>query len=122
MANNSRDIVCLECEKPRLEFFEADPNYRHMSKEEKSVLATACSVQNFAAGDVILREGEVGEWMFIVIEGTVKTVDPLSGSMSIRVVFPRLCRCLPQAESAGSSPPNFCERCWERPPKSSSAK
>ena len=37
---------------PRLEFFEADSNYRHMSKEEKSVLATACSVQNFAAGDV----------------------------------------------------------------------
>ena len=60
---------------PRLEFFEADPTYRHMSKEEKSLLATACTVQNFAAGDVILREGEVGEWMFIVIEGTVKSVD-----------------------------------------------
>ena len=36
-----------------------------MSKEEKSVLATACSVQNFGAGDTILREGEVGEWMFL---------------------------------------------------------
>lgn len=77
--------VCMQqlsskCMRRALEFFEADPNYRHMSKEEKSVLATACSVQNFAAGDVILREGEVGEWMFIVIEGTVKTVDPFGNS------------------------------------------
>ncbi len=64
---------------PRLDFFESDPMYRHMSKEEKSILSTACSVQNFAAGEVILREGEVGEWMFIVIEGTVKIVDQLRG-------------------------------------------
>ena len=52
-----------------------------MSKEEKSILSTACSVQNFAAGEVILREGEVGEWMFIVIEGTVKIVDQLPGNV-----------------------------------------
>lgn len=55
--------------------------FRHMSKEEKSILSTACSVQNFAAGEVILREGEVGEWMFIVIEGTVKIVDQLPGNV-----------------------------------------
>ena len=64
---------------PRLDFFESDPTFKYMSKEEKSILSTACSVQNFAAGEVILREGEVGEWMFIVIEGTVKIIDQLLG-------------------------------------------
>lgn len=57
--------------------------FRYMSKEEKSILSTACSVQNFAAGEVILREGEVGEWMFIVIEGTVKIVDQLPGNVCL---------------------------------------
>jgi len=66
--------------KRALDFFESDPMFRHMSKEEKSILSTACSVQNFAAGEVILREGEVGEWMFIVIEGTVKIVDQFGNS------------------------------------------
>lgn len=66
--------------KRALEFFESDSTFRHMSKEEKSILSTACSVQNFAAGEVILREGEVGEWMFIVTEGTVKIVDQFGNS------------------------------------------
>lgn len=63
----------------RLDFFESDSTFKYMSKEEKSILSTSCSVQNFAAGEVILREGEVGEWMFIVIEGTVKIVDQFLG-------------------------------------------
>ena len=54
----------------RLEFFESDATFRHMSKEEKSILSTACSVQNFAAGEVILREG----W---VIEITKRNADIL---------------------------------------------
>lgn len=68
--------------KRALEFFESDSTFRHMSKEEKSILSTACSVQNFAAGEVILREGEVGEWMFIVTEGTVKIVDQMYSSLN----------------------------------------
>ncbi|CAJ1362555.1 unnamed protein product [Effrenium voratum] len=66
--------------KRALEFFESDATFRHMSKEEKSILSTACSVQNFASGETILREGEVGEWMFIVIDGTVKIVDQFGNS------------------------------------------
>ena len=65
--------------------------FRHMSKEEKSILSTACSVQNFAAGEVILREGEVGEWMFIVIEGTVKIVDQLPGNVCLKKTPHVLC-------------------------------
>ena len=79
-----------------------------MSKEEKSVLATACSVQNFAAGDVILREGEVGEWMFIVIEGTVKTVDQLLGST--KGLHSPCCAGCPLIT------PSSCERCAKHRP------
>lgn len=56
-------------------FLRNDPSFCHMNEDEHKLLAAACSVQVFGSGVQILREGEVGDWMFIVIEGTVQTVD-----------------------------------------------
>merc|ERR1719330_1913675 len=56
-------------------FLQSDPAFCHMHEDEHRLLAAACSVQVFTRGQEILREGEVGDWMFIVIEGTVQTVD-----------------------------------------------
>lgn len=56
-------------------FFSSDPNFCGMMEDQQRALASACSVQVFSRGEQILREGEVGDWMFIVIEGTVQTVD-----------------------------------------------
>merc|ERR1719204_134157 len=58
-----------------LGFFKADPTFSNMSEDAQSLLAAACSVQVFGRGEQILREGEVGDWMFIIIEGSVQTVD-----------------------------------------------
>lgn len=56
-------------------FLNSDSNFSKLKDEEKKLLAGACSVQEFAAGDQILREGEVGDWMFIVMVGKVVTTD-----------------------------------------------
>ncbi|CAE8630771.1 unnamed protein product, partial [Polarella glacialis] len=56
-------------------FLEHDPTFSHLTEQERNGLAGACTVQVFAAGDEILREGDVGNWMFIIVEGVVQTVD-----------------------------------------------
>ena len=42
------------------------------SASDRGILSTACSVQNFASGETILREGEVGEWMRLDLAGCVR--------------------------------------------------
>merc|ERR550514_2212062 len=39
------------------------------------MLAHSCTVQEFNNGEQILREGEVGDWMFIVLGGKVTATD-----------------------------------------------
>jgi signal-transduction protein with cAMP-binding, CBS, and nucleotidyltransferase domain len=56
-------------------FLDADPNFCYMNPDDRKKLAGACTVQVFGKNEQILREGEVGDWMFIVIEGSVQTVD-----------------------------------------------
>jgi len=58
-----------------LGFLKNDPTFCSMKEEDLNLLAAACTVQVFGRSEQILREGEVGDWMFIVIEGTVETVD-----------------------------------------------
>jgi len=58
-----------------LSFLDSDPNFSKMEPEDRKKLAGACTVQVFCRNEQILREGEVGDWMFIVIEGNVQTVD-----------------------------------------------
>jgi len=65
-----------------INFLESDPNFGQMKDEERKLLAGACTVQVFARGEQILREGEVGDWMFIVMEGTVQTVDRCGNSFT----------------------------------------
>jgi len=58
-----------------MSFFRTDPHFCSMNEDELKNLATVCSVQVFGRNEQILREGEVGDWMFIIIEGNVQTVD-----------------------------------------------
>lgn len=63
-------------------FLNSDSNFSKLKEEEKKLLAAACTVQEFAPGDQILREGEVGDWMFIVISGKVTTTDQFGNKTS----------------------------------------
>jgi len=54
-----------------IQFFGSDANFSFLADEHQKLLASNCTVMRFRDGDEILREGEVGEWMFIVISGTV---------------------------------------------------
>jgi len=58
-----------------LNFLDLDPTFSRMNPDDRKRLAGACTVQVFGKDSQILREGEVGDWMFIVIEGNVQTVD-----------------------------------------------
>ncbi|CAK0910693.1 unnamed protein product, partial [Prorocentrum cordatum] len=63
-----------------IDFLSSDPSFCGMNDAERKLLAGACSVQSFGPQETILREGEVGDWMFIVMKGSVTTVDrPVSG-------------------------------------------
>lgn len=56
-------------------FFKSDHNFSGLPAADLKLLARACSVQQFNDGDEILREGEVGNWMFIIISGKVVATD-----------------------------------------------
>ncbi|CAK0910695.1 unnamed protein product, partial [Prorocentrum cordatum] len=58
-----------------IDFLSSDPSFCGMNDAERKLLAGACSVQSFGPQETILREGEVGDWMFIVMKGSVTTVD-----------------------------------------------
>lgn len=64
-------------------FLDSDPSFQVLREEERDLLAGVCSVQIFQRGEQILREGEVGDWMFIVAEGNVATVDQY-GNMVVK--------------------------------------
>eukprot|EP00930_Biecheleria_cincta_P008380 TRINITY_DN10980_c0_g1_i1.p1 TRINITY_DN10980_c0_g1~~TRINITY_DN10980_c0_g1_i1.p1 ORF type:complete len:911 (+),score=180.05 TRINITY_DN10980_c0_g1_i1:150-2882(+) len=55
--------------------FNTDENFKHMTQEERAILISASSLQTYPHRGVILRAGEVGDWMFIVIKGTVLETD-----------------------------------------------
>eukprot|EP00406_Dinophysis_acuminata_P053293 CAMPEP_0179302270 /NCGR_PEP_ID=MMETSP0797-20121207/47977_1 /TAXON_ID=47934 /ORGANISM="Dinophysis acuminata, Strain DAEP01" /LENGTH=920 /DNA_ID=CAMNT_0021011793 /DNA_START=79 /DNA_END=2841 /DNA_ORIENTATION=+ len=72
---NCMDMLSKKHVSKAMGFFSSNRTFSSMSEAEQMLLATACSVQVFGRGEQILREGEVGDWMFIVIKGSVQTVD-----------------------------------------------
>ena len=52
------------------------PSFSDLQQEELELLAETCSVQVFAQGEFIIRKGDPGEWMFMLIEGKVASDDP----------------------------------------------
>lgn len=57
-----------------MNFFNSDYNFIGLTEEDRNHLASVCSVQKFTDGQEILRAGEVGDWMFILISGKVRHV------------------------------------------------
>jgi len=55
-----------------MNFLNTDSNFNGLTEEDRRHLASVCSVQKFTDGQEILREGEVGDWMFIVMSGSVR--------------------------------------------------
>ena len=66
---NEKSIVRI------MAFLEQDANMSKLSQEERASFAYCSNIQEYNAGDTILREGEVSEWMYIVMAGKVMTRD-----------------------------------------------
>lgn len=65
---------CMEklsstCMTRALAFFRTDPNFCNLREDDQRLLASKCVTQHFMDGDTVLRAGEVGEWMFAVLQG-----------------------------------------------------
>ncbi|CAE8654780.1 unnamed protein product, partial [Polarella glacialis] len=58
-----------------LEFFRSSPDFACLREADLRSLTDFCLLQNYADGDTILSEDEVGEWMFIIMSGKVALSD-----------------------------------------------
>mmetsp|Transcript_144259 Transcript_144259/g.366192 ORF Transcript_144259/g.366192 Transcript_144259/m.366192 type:complete len:970 (+) Transcript_144259:85-2994(+) len=56
-------------------FLSMDPSFRTIKEAELKKLAGACVVQRFSRGEQVLRCGEQFHCIFIVVDGTLQTVD-----------------------------------------------
>jgi len=74
-----------------LTFFSSDVNFSSLSEEQRKSLAGSCSVQRFLDGQEILREGDVANWVFIIVAGKVAQEDDtmISGSVvgSVNLIY-----------------------------------
>lgn len=62
-------------------FLEVAPGFCKLMPADRASIGEAVSVQVFRPGDQILREGEVGDWMFVIMEGNVQIADLQSSAM-----------------------------------------
>jgi cGMP-dependent protein kinase len=60
--------------KETLEFIQSVPIFECLTEEQKSAVASSASIQNFSPDAVIITQGEQGDTLHIVKEGTVKVV------------------------------------------------
>eukprot|EP00929_Paragymnodinium_shiwhaense_P089238 TRINITY_DN49423_c0_g1_i1.p1 TRINITY_DN49423_c0_g1~~TRINITY_DN49423_c0_g1_i1.p1 ORF type:complete len:1029 (+),score=279.16 TRINITY_DN49423_c0_g1_i1:145-3231(+) len=58
-----------------LAFLRQHADFKGLEVQELHILASQCSVQTFPDGCTLLRGGDVGCWMFIVMSGTVVQAD-----------------------------------------------
>lgn len=56
----------------KLSVLQASPLFVDLHIDELSLLAELCQAHEFAAGEVIVREGEPGDSLFILLEGAVR--------------------------------------------------
>ncbi|HEY7781596.1 MAG TPA: cyclic nucleotide-binding domain-containing protein [Ktedonobacterales bacterium] len=55
------------------------PMFLDLSKRDLDLLAAACAERDFPAGHVILREGDPGVGLFVIVSGRVRVTQQLGG-------------------------------------------
>jgi len=48
--------------------------FRELSRKERNVLAEACKVANLDSGDVLIKQGEFNEHLFLIAKGTLDVI------------------------------------------------
>jgi CRP-like cAMP-binding protein len=64
--------VCNERRKLYRELLSGVPFAESLTEQQHSVLADALSPIHFAPGDVLIKIGEINEWMYIIVDGVVE--------------------------------------------------
>jgi cGMP-dependent protein kinase len=77
------DTLSIHNNTKALTFFKSDMDFCNLSEDHRKLLASNCSVQRFLDGQEVLREGEIANWVFIIISGKVANEDHtmISGSV-----------------------------------------
>jgi CRP-like cAMP-binding protein len=55
----------------RIHFLQEIPSFKSLTTEQLETLADFCEAKTFAAGTPIFRQGELGESLYIVVDGQV---------------------------------------------------
>jgi CRP-like cAMP-binding protein len=55
----------------KIHFLEEIPSFKPLTESQLESLADFCEAKNFSAGESIFRQGELGESLFIVVDGKV---------------------------------------------------
>lgn len=66
--------TCIRQREMYTEMLSSIPFLQTLDNYERMQVADALSSDEFRPGDFILRFGEVGEWLYIIVEGTVEVV------------------------------------------------
>ncbi len=74
-------VVAIESQEPdtveahrKVELLQRIPLFRHLTYQEINYVMSAAVVKRFAPGDLIIREGDVGGEMFVMLTGKVNVV------------------------------------------------
>ena len=58
----------------RLEYLTKLPMFREMTEAELAPLAAACRVEHFRSGEAIVRQGEPGDSLYVILDGRVEVL------------------------------------------------
>ena len=64
----------------KLEVLRRSPLFEMLSEAELQVLAELSRARTFAAGDVVFREGDAGDALFVLAKGEVEVVASVAGT------------------------------------------
>lgn len=76
----------------KIQFLREVPSFKSLSEQQVETLAGICKSTNFATGDYIFRQGEIGDSLYIVVEGQVgieREVSDENDTVSLNIVKSR---------------------------------
>jgi CRP-like cAMP-binding protein len=75
----------------RIHFLEEIPSFRSLTEQQLASLADFCEAKTFAAGSPIFRQGELGESLFMVVDGQVgieREVSDENDTVALAIIKP----------------------------------
>jgi CRP/FNR family transcriptional regulator len=76
----------------KIQFLREVPSFKSLSAEQIETLADFCEAAKFEAGSTVFRQGELGDSLYIVVDGRVgveREVTDENDTVSLKIIKPR---------------------------------